>query len=1046
MIKWMMITTILYDERPFMELATETAIHGFTFETREDLPEIEGAAYVGRHEASGARLLYLANGDSNKSFAIGFRTPPKDDTGVFHILEHSVLCGSRRFPVKEPFVDLLKSSMQTFLNAMTFADKTLYPVASTNEQDLFNLMDVYLDAVFHPNIYEKRQIFEQEGWHYELHAADGSNANPADLPANSTTLTYNGVVYNEMKGALSDATSVLYDEVQAGLFPNTCYAFESGGTPQAIPTLTYEEYLDEHRRHYRTDNSYIILYGNIDIDRALAFLDERYLTPVAAEQRERDDERARTGLGPLLPREITIPDEPSVYVKLPQLSDRCGGSRDEELIVPLPHGAKVPEDAELVQPPALFTRKTMDTAPENACAACGFVIGDPHDRVRAMAVEILLDALFGSNEAPLKRALLNRGVAHDVDAFVSDALARPFAVVQLSMPAEGAGEALAQIVADETRALLDAGLDKKLVEAALAHAEFTMREHDMGYADGVIYAMMSLSTWLYDDNAPMDYLRYERAFAQLRQALAGNYFEQLCVDLFLQNPHRAAAEIVPTPGKSDDDSAKKLETMKQELSAEERTRIVEEEALLRHLQEAPDTPEAVATLPRLSVADIGGAPDEPGYGMVQDAPAPCLRHQVPTRGITYAYRYFDMAGLSFDDLPYASILSLVLGKLDTAHHTAAEIDTLTQGKLGNLLFYANVFENDDIDVIRPQFVVSASALDANAEWLADLPREIMLETDFNDTARILDLLKQHKISMEQTFANAGHSCAAAHVKSYYAKAGVIREQLGNVGFYRFLCSLIESFDERAVALVDRLHDLAQRLFCDDNCLVSFAGDDAAFDRFWNAKPMCGRVRQDASSLIVPEPVIAREAFIVPSDVCFAGLGWDRRLLDAPNDGSWSVAARALSLDYLWNEVRVKGGAYGVGFKSTLLGGMRFYSYRDPHLDETLERFSQAVPWLAAFDPSREDMEGYIVSCVAGIDAPIKPRTLIRRQTGDYFCHRTPADRAEHRRQVIETDVQSVRDLAPTLQRAIEKRAMCVFGNREILESSKAGFDVIPLVG
>ena len=751
-----------------MEFAPSDTVHNFTITAHDPLPEIDGEAIVGIHEPSGARLLVLSNDDANKSFAIGFRTPPQDDTGVFHILEHSVLCGSRRFPVKEPFVDLLKGSMQTFLNAMTFADKTLYPVASTNEQDLFNLMDVYLDAVFHPNIYEKRAIFEQEGWHYELRAnatgdegAKGNEAvNPAELPADQTTLVHNGVVFNEMKGALSDASSVLYDEVQAALFPGTCYAFESGGTPKAIPTLTYEGYLDEHRRHYRTDNSYIILYGNLDITRALAFLDERYLTPVAAEQRERDEQRAREGLEPLVPRTIQKAAGPAGTSSVTlQLGDRCGGSATP-LKIDVPAGIKLPEKA-ITPQDAPYIRKTMDTAAENACAACGYVIGDASDYVRSTAAEILLDALFGSNESPLKRALLDAGVAHDVHAFVSDSLLQPFAIVQLQMPAEGAGLRLAHTVDEETRKLLDAGLDRELVEAALSHAEFQMREHDMGTADGVIHSMLSLSSWLYDDDAPLDYLRYERLFAELREKLEEGYFEQLAFDLLCANDHVAAAEVVPTPGVSDDDAAEQLAELNRSLSPEERQRIVREEELLRERQIAPDSPEAIATLPRLGIADLDEEPAAPAYALDADAPLACVRHDLPTHGIAYAYRYFDADCLEFDDLPYLSVLAQTLGKLDTAHHTAAEIDTLTQGKLGNLAFYTEVFEHLD-DPAKPKlkFVASASSLSGNVDWLARLPREVLLETDFSNTDKILNVLQQRKIGLEHAFANNGHTCAS----------------------------------------------------------------------------------------------------------------------------------------------------------------------------------------------------------------------------------------------------------------------------------------------
>lgn len=986
-----------------MSLDPGTTVNGFSIETREPLEEIGGEAITAVHEPSGAKLLYLKNDDNNKAFAIGFRTPPKDDTGVFHILEHSVLCGSRKFPVKEPFVDLLKGSMQTFLNAMTFPDKTLYPVASTNEQDLYNLMDVYLDAVFHPRIYEKRAIFEQEGWHYEL-VANGEG-DPAELPAEETELVYNGVVYNEMKGALSDATSVLYDELQKALLPDTPYAFESGGTPKSIPTLTYEEYLDDHRRHYRTDNSYIILYGNLDAERALAFLDEHYLTPVRAEQLASDEQRAKDGLEPLAPRDLPL---------------------------------QKPFDAG-------YAKCTMDTTPENACAASGYVIGTARDCTRVTAVDILLDALFGSNEAPLKRALLDRGVAHDINAFVADSLLQPFAVVQAHMPAEGIGEKLSDIISEEVRALLESGLDTELVEAALSHAEFQMREHEMGMADGVANAMIALSGWLYDDAAATDYLRYEKTFSELRDSLADGYFERLCAELFLENGHTASVEVVPTPGESDDDTPARLAAMNRELSPEQRAGIVAEEAVLRELQEAPDTPEAIATLPRLGVADIDDAPDDPECRLVADAPVACLRHSVDAHGIVYAYRYFDMSCLSFDDLPYAAILALVMGKLDTAHHTAAEIDTLTQGKLGNLSLYCEIFEQDDMADFVPKFIVSSSALSENAEWLATLPREIATETDFGDTGKILDVLKQRKIGLEHAFMNSGHSCATARARSYYTPSSVIREQLGNVGFYQFLCDLIDNFEERADELSHRLADVCERLFNDDGCTISFCGSDEDYARFWASHPECGRTGDGVAHLTAPEPRILNEAFITPSDVCYAAVGWDRRLLGRDFAGSWSVACRALSLDYLWNEVRVKGGAYGVGFQATRGGNMRFYSYRDPHLDETLARFEQASDWLASFDPSQEDLEGFVVATVATIDAPVKPRGLIRRQAGEHFTGRSSEERRKMRRQAIATDVAAVRSFAPILREAVAQRAMCVFGNREILEGSQAGLNVIELV-
>ena len=982
-----------------MQLKPNTVCHGFAIETCSDLPEIEGRAITGIHERSKAKLLFLENDDNNKSFAIGFRTPPADDTGVFHILEHSVLCGSRKFPVKEPFVDLLKGSMQTFLNAMTFADKTLYPVASTNEQDLFNLMDVYLDAVFHPRIFQKRQIFEQEGWHYEF-------AESGDEDGGDASLIFNGVVFNEMKGALSDVNSVLYDALQSGLFSNNCYAFESGGKPGTIPTLTYEDFLDEHRRHYRTDNSYIILYGNLDIDRALAFLDEEYLTPVAEEQRAIDATRAAASLEPLRPRTI-------------ELHDWCRGE------------AHIP----------------MRTAPENACTGTAYVIGTSKERMRALATEILLDALLGSNEAPLKRRLLDMEIAHDIHAFVSDAVLQPFAVIQMQMPKKGLPFSHSVIIEREIKKLLAEGLDHALIEAALSHAEFQMREHDFGVADGVVYAMTALSSWLYDDDAPTTYLRYEHAFAELRRALDEGYFEELARTLLCDTEHRFSATIEPNPNAYDDGLEELLAEAQEALTPEMAEQIDAEVALLRELQERPDSPEAIATLPRLSISDIGDAPDEPAYGLDATAPLPCLRHQVPTRGIAYAYRYFDLDRISFDELPYVSLLALVLGKLDTASHTAAELDTLVQDKLGNLSFFTEVYEGiSDASDVRPGFVVSASALSKNVEELALLPLEVMTTTDFSATDKILDVLKQRKIGLEQSFANSGHSCASARLKSYYCASGVVNEQLGNVDFYRFICDLIENYNERSSEVVSRLADIAQRLFSDDACTISFAGSDEDYEQFWLAKPGCGCSDAPRNILSIPEPVVRNEAFVVPSDVCFTAMGWDRRHLGLEYTGSWVVAGKALSLDYLWNEVRVKGGAYGCGFQTQRAGNMRFYSYRDPHLDETVARFKETGKWLAEYSPSKEDFEGFIVASVANIDAPVKHRGLIRRQTAEFLAGRSPEERREIRNQIIATTPERIRAFGAALDQVTTKQALCVFGNRAIIESSNLGLDVIPLVG
>ena len=993
-------------------------LHGFCVVGREELPEIDGCGWVMEHEVSGARLLWLSCADFERAFAISFATPPKDDTGVFHILEHSVLCGSEKFPVKEPFVDLLKSSMQTFLNAMTYPDKTVYPVASTNEKDLLNLMDVYMDAVFHPAIYGKPEIFAQEGWHYELHEdseTDGSEAGgDRDTSGTGTgvaggseaTLVHNGVVFNEMKGALSDPDAVMFDALQAALFPDTAYRFESGGTPAAIPSLTREAFLDEHRRHYRTDNARIVLYGDLDIDAMLAWLDERYLAPVAAEQKAADEKRMAAG-------------EPAL------------AARTIGLQAPVVCMDKVVE---------------MPTAPDNACLGLGFCVGTAADVERVAAAGVLVDALLGSNEAPLRRALLDDGIADDIDAAVETPLAQPFACVVARGLHEGAAQKFWPAFKGHVEKLLDKGLDHALVAAALDHEEFGLREADFGYPTGVALGLTTLSTWTYDDKLAVARVRYEECLARLREGLDGDYYETLLRELFLENNHMAHVELRPVEetGEAAGALAEKLAGMDKAA----RGKLREDVEHLRRVQEAPDAPEDSAKLPRLTTSDIDEAPAEPAWHLDETCGLPCLRHELDTRGIVYTNRYFDLHRIAFEDLPATRLAIALLGRLGTAHHSAAEIDTLVQSRLGHFSARSCVYEDPaDINGFDARVKVSAHALEANVGACTDLVREICLESDFTDTERVLETLQQTKIYMEQGFSAAGHTYARGRMRSYYAPGALVSEQMGGVDYYLWVRDAIEHFDERGAKLAEQLARVATELFCDDGCVASFAGSDAAWDA-WQLGGSGFGTRGALRRLELPALRERDEAFIVPGDVCFAACGYDRRLLAGakPWTGAWSVASRALSFDYLWNEVRVKGGAYGVGFSASRAGDMSFYTFRDPHLDASLERIGGSAKWLANFTPDAATLEGLLVATVAGIDAPVKPRALIARQDGEWFTHAPKGLRQTMRREALETTAEGLHGLVADIAAANENRRMCVFGNRQILENSASGFELVDLLG
>ena len=965
---------------PDPSLAVGTCHEGFTVTRVETVPELPGCAYVMRHDATGARALWLACADTNRSFSISFKTPPADDTGVFHIIEHSVLCGSDRYPVKEPFVNLLKTSMQTFLNAMTFPDKTMYPVASTNVADLENLMGVYLDAVLHPAIYGRPRIFEQEGWHLEA-ADDGS-------------LSYNGVVFNEMKGALSDPEDVLYQELTRQLFPDTAYGHESGGNPRAIPTLTYEAFLDAHARHYALANSYTILYGDLDVDRELAFIDERF---------------------------------------------RDAATREA--------GAPNPLEA---QAPVLPARREarMATAPSNSCIGLSYVLGTAADRVRVLAVDVLLDALCGSNEAPLKRAVLDAGLADDFSAMLVDGVLQPQAMLVLRGLREGAGERFRRLVEDTCRKLAETGIPRDKLEASLAQAEFNLREGDFGgYPDGIALSMLAMSSWLYDDDRPLDYLRYEDALAELKAGLDDGYFERLLRELVCESAHSAEVEIVPVEEGNAADEAAELERLRATMSEKDVEAVRAEVAALRAEQEAPDSPEALATLPRLGVADVEPPAPEP-EALDVPAPLPCIAHELETHGIAYVYHYFDLRGLDFADLPYVGVLTDLLGKLDTSRHAASDLDTIIETNLGGLDFFTETYARDkDLSYAAPTLVVGASALAEKVEALATLPAEVWGETLFDDLSRVRDILTQRRVALEQYFVSSGHTAAMARANTYFSSAAVTSSAMAGLEYYLFLRDLLASWDERSTELPERLASLAARVFTADAVTVSFTGSADVRERFWAAGGTLGlRATGDTKKrLVVPAPAPRNEAFLIPSDVSYVVRANGRSARDAGTIGCWQVATRPLSYDYLWNEVRVKGGAYGCGFRRTSEGLSGFWSFRDPSVDATLARYDGAAEWLAAWDGTPDELEGYVVATVAAHDAPVKPRQMARRQDVARFGDKEPGWRDVVRDEELATTADAVRALAATLADEDVAHGICVFGGREAIEASGLDLQITELV-
>ena len=963
---------------------------GFTITNITDVHEISARAYVMQHIETKARLLFLKCSDENKAFSISFRTPPQDNTGVFHILEHSVLCGSQKYPVKEPFVNLLKTSMQTFLNAMTFPDKTMYPVASTNNQDLLNLSDVYLDAVFHPAIYEKQTIFQQEGWHYERTTTENaSNAAPAP------SLSINGVVYNEMKGALSEPEEMLCDLINANLFPASPYGFESGGLPAEIPQLSYEQFIAEHKQHYRPDNSYLILYGNIDLKPILELINQHLCAAYP---------------------ESSTPQARSIAHQEPVIS--------------------------------LNNTLSLDISQENACCGIGYVLGNAGDFVRINATGVLIDALCGSNEAPLKRALLNEDIADDVSFIVRDSMAQPYVLAYAKGIEKGALPAFHELVTKHVRVLTETGINPDLIEAALSHEEFLLRERDFGYADGVINAISAMSGWLYNDNCPVEGLSYESCFSYLREQLNEGYFEQLAREIFLENKHIASGEILasPTPNNAE---AKHLEALERKLTTQDLEAIDHTVQALREAQERPDDPAALEALPQLSSKDITSAKPWGAYELDNNAPVPCLRHHIETHGISYIQLYYNMNDIPFNELPYTAILAFVLSKLGTKRWGAAQLDTLIQSNMGALSFAPKVVSNDnDPHAFSLTLGVGASCLEPKTSSAMEIIGEILANTNFSDTARIKDLLTQMRIHLEQIFIGAGHNVTMERVRSYMREGAIVSQQVSGIDFYLFLKDLLAHFDERATELSAKLEALASVIFTTQNLLASFTGTQEAYEAFLHALSTFAShdTHTSHSGLIVPQPTIKKEAFIVPADVTYTACGHDRRLLENSLDyhGSQLIAANACSLDFVWNEVRVKGGAYGGGLRIPAKNDILFYSYRDPRIDETLERFRATADWLRHFTPSEREFDGYVVSSVATLDNPQKPRLMIVAQNNAFLQRRAADFRLQCRAEVLESTSNDVRAFADTLEAAANQESVCTIGNRSIIERAKTEFEAIEL--
>lgn len=955
--------------------------------------EIDSRARLLEHKKTKAKVVLLENEDENKVFYIGFRTPPQESTGVMHILEHSVLCGSKEFSVKDPFIELAKGSLNTFLNAMTYPDKTVYPVASCNDKDFQNLMHVYLDAVFYPNIYGHDMTFKQEGWHYELEKEEDE-------------LTINGVVYNEMKGAFSSPDDVLEREIFNTLFPDTPYSEESGGDPKVIPELTYEHYLDIHRQYYHPSNCYIYLYGNMDMAEKLDFIDKHYLS--AFDRIQVDS---------------TIP-----------------------LQKPF---------AEPIEVKRYFSVTENEPLTENTYLSYNCVTGDCLDRKQYIAFQVLDYALCSTPGAVLKKALLEAGIGKDIYSFYDNGIRQPYFSVVAKNAESSKKDQFIKVIKEVLTKLVEEGFDKDTLQAGLNYYEFKYREADFGsYPPGLMYGLQILDSWLYDEKKPFIHLASEDTFAQLRKAIDTDYYEQLVKEALLDNPHCSVVVVEPKRNlveQEEKELKEKLAAYKASLSKEEIARIVEDTAKLRAYQETEDTPEALECIPVLKREDIKkeAAPlynEERRIGNKR-----CLFHPVFTNGINYVRVMFTSDNVPKEYLPYLGILKSVLCYVATQKYSYSELFDRIYLSTGGITPVVNVYTSAQVkNNVTVSFEWKIKTLPGKLSEAMALTEEIMLHSDLKDKKRLQEILGELKSRMQSNMISAGHQVASGRAISYFSKSGAILDAISGMPCYQLVCRMEKDMENSADKLIEGLEKVCRFFISDDKLMFDFAGEEKEYEVFVSLADALSKKLPQTEMADATEPLLLQkknEGFTSASQVQYVCRAGDFTKEGLVYTGALRVLKVIMGYDYLWNQVRVKGGAYGCMCSFSKSGESYFVSYRDPNLKKTVEVYEAAADYVASFEQDDRSMTQYIIGAISELDTPLNAPAKALRSLSAYMTGQTIEDLQKARDELLAADQETIRSLAAYIRAFIRQEYICVVGNEEkVKEESDLFGEVRDLYG
>lgn len=948
--------------------------------------DVQSDGFILRHKKSGARIAVLSNNDDNKVFYIGFRTPPEDETGVPHIIEHTTLCGSKKFPVKDPFIELAKGSLNTFLNAMTYPDKTVYPVASCNDQDFKNLMDVYLDAVFNPNITKYEEIFKQEGWHYELTGKDDE-------------LKINGVVYNEMKGAYSSPDEVLSSQIYRSLFPDNTYSKDSGGNPEYIPKLTYEAYLDFYHKYYHPSNSYIYLYGDMDVVERLEWLDKEYLS---------------------------LYDYKKVNSEI----------------------NKQPAFDEIKNVEAQYSI-TMDDSQENKTyLSYNRVVGDSLDEMLYQAFDVLDYALVSSPGAPVKQALIDAGIGDDVYGSYDAGILQPvFSFVAKNANASQADE-FESIIENTLKEVVKTGINKEALLAGINSSEFKFREADFGqFPKGLLFGLNCLDSWLFDDMKPFIHLECLGTFAKLRKAVDTDYFEKLIQEYLLDNTHGSSVTVKPKRGlgnEREEALAKELSDYKASLSDEEIKKLIEDTEHLKKYQEEPSSDEDLRKLPMLTRADM--KKNAMPFSNIEDEllDVKVVRHDIESNGIDYISFLFDAGDFAQSELGYLGFFTNALGLVSTEKYSYTDLANATNIYTGGISTgTASHPDIKDRNNFVFKFEVKLKVLEKNLDKALELMEQMLLTSDFTDTKRLGELVAQIKARLQANLSSSGHLVAAMRSMSSFSRYALYQDELKGIAFYRSICHIEKELSESPKNVSDKLAAIAKKLFARNRMLISFTGNNEAYS---NAKPSLEKVIAgfNKMSAIGNQAEVhfntAKEAFIDASQIQYVAKTGDFICEGYEYTGALRLLRIILSYDYLWINVRVKGGAYGCMNTFLRSGESYFVSYRDPNLSDTLDVYDRIPEYIKSFSPDERDMTKYIIGTFSALDTPMNPEAKGSRSLSAYLEGITYEQIQKERNEILNAQPEDIRRLADLVEAVLKKDSICVIGNENMIKESAGLFE------